>query len=298
MRARHTRKTSKRRRWARRSARLAVLFAAATAALVALGAIVNIGERFAYFPSRDPFKTPDRYIDVSFKTEDGLTLHGWFIPARNRDTDTPAPAVLHAHGNAGNIKNHDAFSRFIADHAMHVLVFDYRGYGRSDDAPINRHTLLTDARAAYEFLRARPDVDPERIGVYGMSLGGQPALQLAAREPDIRAVATLSTFSTWEGIAHDYLPYLGPVIMHDGLDAVDAARRLADRPYWIAHGGSDFIVDARHAPILADAARRAGADVELHTYPNGNHISMLWTHPESAESLSEFFARTLAPTGN
>jgi len=256
--------------------------------------VFNIAERMAYWPGRAPFTTPDGYVDVRFETEDGVSLHGWFMPARGVEPGERAPAVLHTHGNAGNIRTHAVFSDFLRDHGFHVLVFDYRGYGRSDDAWIDRETLVIDARAAFEFLRARPDVDPERIGVYGHSLGGQPALRLAASEPRIRAVATLSTFSSWEGVAHDYAPFLGPLLMHEGHDAVDAAARLGDRPYWIGHGQADVIVDARHAPILANAARDAGIEHELHTYPNGNHINLIWTHPESAGSIARFFQRTLA----
>jgi len=275
----------------RRLRRRLIAYVLVPVVLLAAGAALNIGERMAYWPERDPFTTPDGYVDVRFTTEDGLALHGWFIPARGVEPGAHAPAIIHTHGNAGHIKNHAAFSRFLRDYGFHVLVFDYRGYGRSDDAWINRASLVTDTRAAYTYLRARPDVDPDRIGIFGHSLGGQPALQFAAREPAVRAVATLSTFSSWEGVAHDFAPVLGPLLMHEGLDAVDAVGDLGDRPYWIGHGGSDFIVDARHAPILARAAQDAGIEHELHTYPNGNHISLLWTHPECAESIAAFFER-------
>lgn len=281
-------------RWALSRRRVGAWGAVALLAALLLGcAEINVAERLAYHPTREPYETPEGCVDVFFETVDRLTLHGCFLRAEPSDARVPSPAVLFAHGNAGNLRNHDVFVRFLHERGLHVLVFDYRGYGRSAEAPITRQAITRDTQAAYDHLRSRPEVDADRIGIYGMSMGGQPALQVAAANPEIRSVATLATFSSWEGIANDFLPLLGPALIEDGSDAVVAAAKLGSRPYWIGHGDADEIVDARHAPILAGAARRAGVPVELHIYRRGSHVDLLRTHPDSARSLGAFFVRTL-----
>jgi len=251
-------------------------------------------ESLAYFPSREAFDTPLGTEDVWFESADGTRLHAWFMPAIGIDPATPGPAILHAHGNAGNIASHDSFSRFLTLHGFHVLLFDYRRYGRSDDTgPLRRHALLADTEAALVALQARPDVDASRIGVYGVSLGGVFALHAAADDPDVRAVATVSAFSTWGGIASDVLPVIGPILLRGGLEPADAAARLGDRPYLILHGLKDGIINPRHAERLADAARHAGVETEIWTDPRGDHNSMIQTNADARRTLAAFFTKHL-----
>lgn len=254
----------------------------------------GIVESRAYYPSRATFDTPPGTEDVWFETEGGVRLHGWFMPAADADPTESRPAILHAHGNAGNVSSHDAFSRFLTREGFHVLLFDYRRYGRSDNTgPLRRGPLLDDTRAALAYLKSRPDVDDSRIGVYGVSLGAVFALHAAAEDPAVRAVATVSAFSTWRGIAGDVMPVLGPVLMPGGLDPADAAARLGDRPYLIVHGLQDRIIPPRHATLLETAAARAGVDVTLWTDPAGDHNSMVPVNPAAQRVIAEFFARHL-----
>src|SRR5690606_15378510 len=91
--------------------------------------------RMAYFPSREAFQTPAGYEDVSFQSEGGLTLHGWFMPAVGSGPgarDERRPAIVHVHGNAGHVALHEEFSAFLTQAGFHVFLFDYRGFGRSD----------------------------------------------------------------------------------------------------------------------------------------------------------------------
>lgn len=253
-------------------------------------------ESLAYFPSREPFDNPPGVEDVYFTSADGTRLHGWFMPATDADPAHPGPAILHVHGNAGNVDSHESFSRFFTRHGFSVFLFDYRRYGRSDNkGPLRRHALLEDTEAALKTLEARPDIDPTRVGVYGVSLGGGFALHAAANDPAVRAVATVSAFSTWPGVANDMAPVLGALLMRPGLDPATAAAKLGDRPYLIIHGLADQIVNPRHADLLAKAARDAGVDVTLWTDPAGDHNSMIQTNPEARQQLIDFFTTHLAP---
>ena len=282
---------------------LARLVLGSAVAGIGLAALSSCAESAFYYPSREPFETPEGYRDVEFKTSDGVMLRGWFIPARVQASSVPgassgaghsAPAVLHVHGNAGNIAGHAAFSDFLADAGISVLVFDYRGYGRSEPARnLSRELLYRDTQAALEYLQSRPDVDSGRIGVYGVSLGGAFALNLAADRPEIRAVCTVSSFSTWQGAASDHAPVLGSMLIRSGLDPANAAARLGDRPYLIIHGARDSMIAPIHADRLEAAARAAGVRVEKYIVPEGDHNDAVFVEHRVRPLIAAFFAQNL-----
>lgn len=261
-----------------------------------LGLTSCIESSVFYFPSRDPFVTPPGVEDVTFKTSDGLTLHGWFMPGAGRAPGSPAgPVILHTHGNAGNIESHVEFSRFLTSAGLSVFIFDYRGYGRSDPAShLNRGKLFTDTQAALDYLLSRPDVDPRRVGVYGVSVGSSFALALAAQRPEVRAAAEVSGFSTWRSIAGDHLPLLGPLLIRSGLDPLDSVKRLGTRPLLIIHGQLDTIVPVRHADILARAAKEAGTPVTGLVVPGAEHNDIIFESAPARDTIADFFSRTLS----
>ena len=121
------------------------------------------------------------YVDVSFETSDGLTMHGWYLPSRN------GAAVL---AWAGRTHAQDA-ARFLSDEGYGVLLFDRRGEAASDGDPnALGWDRATDVEAGIDFLKARPDVDPERIGGIGYSVGGEMLLEAAAENDDLKAVVS------------------------------------------------------------------------------------------------------------
>lgn len=249
----------------------------------------NAAESMFYWPSREPYRTPPGYEEVTFTTEDGVTLHAWFMPTPRVDRGSPAPALLHVHGNAGNIADHESFSSFLPSAGMHVLLFDYRCYGRSDDrAPLSRRALAKDTHAALAYLMNRPDVDPQRVGVLGVSLGGAFAIDAVADEPGVKALATVSAFSSWRGVAAD-ASALGWLLVRDGLDLVDSVQRLGDRPYLIMHALADRIVPPRHAQLIYNAAQHAGIQAQLRTYAGGDHNTLVQSNPKARQDLAAFF---------
>ena len=122
------------------------------------------------------------YEEVSFKTSDGLTLEGWYIPSKNR------AAVIAFPGRAGSQRP----ARMLARNGYGVLLFDRRGEGESDGDPnIFGWKGERDVHAAVEFLQQRPDVDPERIGGIGLSVGGEMMIEAAAAESNgLKAVVS------------------------------------------------------------------------------------------------------------
>lgn len=283
-----------------RSLRLLGVVAITLAVLVGIVRVTGVAEGLAYVPSRQPFVTPPGFEDVWFESSDGVKLHAWFMPAvaapGKAESASPGPAVLHAHGNAGTLADHRSFSEFLTRAGFHVFLFDYRGYGRSDEAgPLRRGKLLLDTQAAMDALAARPEVDPGRIGVMGVSLGGVFTSSLAAQDDRVRALVLVSAFSSWHGVAGDWLPVIGPLLIPSGLDPKIQVAKLGGRPLLIVHGQADEIIDIRHASVLKEAAESASVPVRLRAVPGGDHNSLLQSDPSSREAIVDFFRAGLAP---
>lgn len=259
------------------------------------GGLVNVGERLFYVPVRAGATAPPGVEDVWFENADGLRLHGWFMPAADADPGGARPVVVHVHGNAGNVGMHWGFSAFLRERGFHVLVFDYRGYGQSAKGPLKRAGLLADTRAAIAYARSRPDVDPGRVGLFGHSLGVSFAMAAAAEDPGVRAVAAVSGFSSWRGVAGDLFPVVGPALVRPGHDPERTIRGLGDRPALIVHGDADEIVSVRHARRLSEAAADAGVNAEVLIVPGGDHNEMLDASPEARDAIGDYFVRTLGP---
>ncbi len=252
-----------------------------------------------YVPSREPFESLPGCEDVSFPTPDGLLLHGWFVhPRGSKAGPGPWPTILHCHGNAGNISSHIDFSEFLAEDGFAVLIFDYRGYGRSSPASgLTRDKLMVDSTAALDYLLTRRDVDHGRLGAYGVSIGGVFAARLAADRTDVKALCTVATFSSWRGIAADHLPVIGPLMLPGGLDPEDAVAALGGKPYLIVHGAKDEIANVRHAGILESAARSGGVPVTKLIVPGADHNGVMFTDQGEQKAVCEFFERALPSAG-
>ena len=121
------------------------------------------------------------YENVSFETSDGLTLKGWYVPSKN------GAAVISFPGRKGSQKP----AAMLARHGYGVLLFDRRGEGESDGEPNGfGWGGERDVSAAVDYLQTRDDVDPERIGGIGQSVGGEMMLEAAAKDRDFKAVVS------------------------------------------------------------------------------------------------------------
>ena len=119
--------------------------------------------------------------NVSFTTSDGLTLRGWYIPSRN------GAAVISFPGRKGPQRQ----ARMLARHGYGVLLFDRRGEGRSEGQPNSwGWSGERDVKAAIAWLQKRPDVDRDRIGGIGLSVGGEMMLEAAAETDQLKAVVS------------------------------------------------------------------------------------------------------------
>ena len=138
--------------------------------------------------------------DAWFTSADGAKLHGWYLQG-----EEDKPVVLFCNGNAGNIAYRRHVLDALADMRITAMMFDYRGYGRSEGSP-NERGILADARAARSWLAKLANVPEDRIVLWGESLGGAVAVDLAA--DGARGLIVENTFHSLPEVAKHHFPWL------------------------------------------------------------------------------------------
>ena len=193
--------------------------------------------RLMYFPlgnvpSPSEVGLPDAET-VSFRTEDGLALQGWWVSAALRPTGV---TVIVFNGNAGNRAARSSLAAALAARGIACLLFDYRGFGNNPGSP-SEAGLALDTRAARAYAASRGDVDPDRLVYFGESLGAAVAVRLATHVPP-RGLILRSPFSSMVDIGRHHYPYL-PVrwLVRDrypSLGYCQVDEKLIDLPprYW------------------------------------------------------------------
>ncbi|MBA3440207.1 MAG: alpha/beta fold hydrolase, partial [Pyrinomonadaceae bacterium] len=156
------------------------------------------------FRPDEPWVLPQNAADVWFTTSDGVRLHGWFLTSNKR---SPVATVIYFHGNAGNLSHVAWVGRNLASAGFDVLLFDYRGYGRSAGETDGETGLNKDGDAAYEYVVDRRGVRPERLVLYGQSLGTTVAADVASRRA-CGALILESGLSSAASMAAVVLPWL------------------------------------------------------------------------------------------
>lgn len=221
------------------------------------------------------------YREVWLATEDGERLHAWWVP------HPEAVAVVHfSHGNAGNISHRLDSLRIFHALGLSVLMYDYRGYGNSSGSP-SEAGLSRDAAAAWRWLVDDADIDPQRIVLFGRSLGGAIAADLATRV-DAGALILESTFTSVPDIAASIYWWL-PVrqLARLQFDARSALART-DQPTLIVHSTDDEIIPLSHGQALLEAAPEPSALLELRGSHNTGFIDSGQLYEEG---LREFLTR-------
>jgi hypothetical protein len=241
------------------------------------------------------------YEDVTFTTSDGLELEGWYVPSRN------GAAVIAFPGRSGP----QLHTRMLVEHGYGVLLFDRRGEGASEgDGNKFGWGGERDIHAAIDFLKDRPDVDPERIGGIGLSVGGELMLQAAAENPDLAAVVSegagtrsfseekvdYGSFMVARGIHQMVLKQAGLALFSNEPpppSLVDLAPRIGPRPVlliWAPNGGNREAMNPLYQALI-------GPSAEIWSIPDAQHVKGLQTHPEEYERrVVDFFDAALVET--
>ena len=184
---------------------------------------------------------------VALTAEDGVRLDALFLPAKDSRV-----TVLFTHGNAGNLSHRLDRTIFLQGRlGADVLLFDYRGYGRSEGSPDEEGTYR-DARAAYRWLTEERKIPPDRLVLFGESLGSAVALDLALSRP-CRALVLEAPFTSVPDMARVVLPFFPRSFVRTQYDNLGKIPRLRV-PLLVLHGERDEVVPFAQGRRLFEAA--------------------------------------------
>ena len=221
------------------------------------------------------------FEQLTLTAADGTGIDAWYVPCDN----PAARTVIVCHGNAGNITHRlDTIQTFnLLD--VNVLIFDYRGYGRSEGSPSEDGTYQ-DAEAAWQYLVETRNVAPERIVIFGRSLGGGVAAHLAHTHTP-GALILESTFTSMPDAAASIYPFL-PVrwLCRISYDIASIIRRI-DCPILVVHSRDDEMLPFEFGQALYEAAKEPKQFLEIH----GSHnCGMEDPDATYTPGLQKFFA--------
>lgn len=237
-----------------------------------------------YFPMKAIERTPKdagaEYSDVYFKTNDGVTLNGWFVPRAGSSA-----YLLFCHGNAGNISHRIEIIDIFSKMGMNVFIFDYRGYGRSQGSPSEKG-LYRDAAAAYDYLISK-GAAKEKIVIYGESLGGAAAIDLAAGL-SAGALITEGAFTSAADVAGEVYPFLPlKFIVSARYDNITKIKNVKI-PKLITHSRDDEIIPYRHGERLFGSASQPKEFFQLR---GGHNDAVILMANEFGEAIKAFLKK-------
>jgi uncharacterized protein len=271
------------------------VIAFAVALYVVLLVLLRLNEaRLVYFPGQQrTLLSPPANLGlpvrrVEFSTEDGVKLVSWVMPAAAGSTGF---WVLICHGNAGNLSEFDRPLHYAGLHrlGLSLLAFDYRGYGESGGSP-TESGLYRDADAAYRYLRHDLGVPPERIIVFGHSLGSAVAVDLASRVAIAGLILEGAVTSVLER-GQELYPYI-PVrwIAGSRFDSIHKIPKVAV-PKLFLHAVADEVIPLAHGRRLFQAAAPPKTFVEL----RGTHSDAFEVDSATYFGSIRHFLGTLSP---
>lgn len=276
--------------------RIVIGIAVAICFLVFLWGWVRLQETWGIFHPTPYTKAqvqnlPEGLEAVDFQAEDGVRLTGVL-----RRPDPGRPVVLMAHGNAGNVLGRlDWFEVTLPD-GWGGLVFDYRGYGRSEGQP-SEDGIYRDARAAREYLLETTEAD--KIVYHGRSLG-VPVVAHLARETAPEAILLESGFPDATSMAKQILPLPGiRWLLSVRFEAARWLREAREQhgqfPVLVIHGQQDAVVPQRLGKRLAE---QIGENVQTYWVPRAGHNDLVSVAgSDYTNRINEFLTDSVASTG-
>jgi fermentation-respiration switch protein FrsA (DUF1100 family) len=253
-------------------------------ALVWVGVVVVMAwleNSLVYHPVPELVPPPAADVeDVWFTSADGTKLHGWWLPG-----EPTAGAVLVSHGNGGNLSHRGRLGADLRQWlGRPVLLFDYPGYGKCDGSPSEAGCYAA-GDAAYRWLTDEKGVPAGRIVLFGESLGGGVATELATRH-DHEALVLAKAFTSMPAVAKGIYPWLPThTFMANRYDNLSKLSRVT-KPVFVAHGTDDTLVPFAHAERLFAAAN---GPKELFRLEGHDHNA--WLPSEFHSALKKFLDR-------
>ncbi len=237
-----------------------------------------------FFPGKYLNSTPSQakmsYEDLYLTTADGVKINAWLIKS-----DPKASTIIFAHGNAGTMGDRVMRLRFLHDLGLNVLIFDYRGYGRSQGNSTEKGVYL-DAQAAYDYLQNRSDIDHDRIIAYGASLGGVVMIDLATQRR-VAALIVESSLTSAKDMAQRIYPFLPSFLMSIRFDSISKIYKIII-PKLFMHSPQDHIVPFGMGRKLYEMAVDPKEFLVIH---GGHNDGALISDPQLKESFRNFLQK-------
>jgi fermentation-respiration switch protein FrsA (DUF1100 family) len=237
--------------------KLSVILLSVLATLyISLGLLLHWGQtKLIFFPDSYIESTPQDYgldyQDVWLSLREDR-VHGWWIPAAQAST----PVLLYFHGNGSNNGDLTQLAAILHQLEVSILLIDYRGYGKSSPVFPNETRVYEDAEAAWQYLTQERQIKPQQIFVYGQSLGGAIAIELASKHTDLAGLITEGTFTSIQDMA-GLMPgiKLFPLnlLVTQRFDSITKIKSL-QTPILILHGTGDRTIPLWMAKKLYSAA--------------------------------------------
>ena len=249
------------------------------------------GNQLFYFPTKPAETTPEKrglaFEEITFSTVDDVELHGWFLPVKK--PQSVKGTVVFSHGNAGAVGHHLGLVDWLPSEGYQVLMYDYRGFGKSAGSP-TREGLIRDVEAAFAYARSRPEVAGRKIYSYAHSLGGAKSIVALTRTkiPELRAVITDGTFASYEEMAEIMAGNFGKNLVSDELSPKAYVAKLPV-PLLIVHGTADEIVPIAQGRSLFAAAVPRKTFFEVKGGKHGDSLAR--NHGEYRKKMLDWMAQ-------
>lgn len=220
------------------------------------------------------------FEEANFLSQDGTRLHGWFVRPDDR---TPKNVILFSHGRRGNVSGfNERLFDFVRRHQVAIMLFDYRGYGKSEGRP-SEFGLYADATAARNWLATRTGCSPSDIILMGRSLGAAVAIDLASRDGAKALIVENGFTSTAAVLRHHTRNLLKGNRLKAVFDSENKIGRFSG-PVFVSHGENDKAIPYSHGVRLANRAVSA-TRVQFLSH-EGGHLTA--PDEEYEASLGEF----------
>lgn len=256
-------------------------------AYIGLAIALYLGQsNLVFMPSRDVIETPEilsiKFENIQITTRDNVNLDSWFVPAKDNDL-VGKGVILFCHGNGGNISNRISYLPIFRELGLATFLFDYRGYGKSGGTPTEEGTYA-DVEAAWQYLTQERQIPPQKIIIYGESLGGAIASYLAQKNSqqngndNAGGLVLASTFTSISDRAAELYPFM-PIrfLSRFSYNSIDRLPSIKI-PVLVIHSIDDEIIPFHHGERNFQVANQPKKLVKLRGDHNGGFLDSLETY--------------------
>ena len=246
-----------------------------------------------FFPEKELYEKPEdyqySYEEVWIDSGEGIKLHAWFLKPAGQ---AKAQIILYSHGNAGNMSGRLSKAKGWLDQGYSVMLYDYRGYGKSTGKMEKGGDIVRDAQAAFQWLEQAKDISPRNIILYGESLGSYVSVSLAVQYT-VFALILEAPFTSFSELAAIHYPMFPKIMVQTMLKDFEFSNEnqisQIKCPVFILHGTQDETCPYEMAERLFEKAPESKS---FFTVEGGHHNDLpIAAGPDYWQKPLEFLTR-------